>query len=328
VPAIGARMVSQAAEGAPSSLSPTLQHPRYSQSLERGLGILARYGSGRTLIGIAELADELGMSRSTTHRYVTMLAALGYLEQGESRKYRQTLRVTNLGLSAMTATGLREQAQDFMGELRDHTGYAVSLALLDGQDILYVARARDIRSRPSGKERSEFAVGSRQPGYCTAIGKLLLAHLPDRVLQGFLSEMRPVKRAPGTIASKRAMREELRRVREEGFAASSEEFAPGVLEVATPVHRQSMEFVAGLSIAAHVSMISLDELVGHLLPHLIVTADRISARLGYRRPHELGSSVRGRLDTSSWMLLNQIYGGLVCRQTDGLERRGECRVKM
>ena len=97
---------------------PSLREPRYSQSLERGLAILGCFTPERPVLGIADIADELGMSRSTTHRYVITLVALGFLEQGASRKYRLGLRVTDLGMSALNSTGLREHARPYLEELR------------------------------------------------------------------------------------------------------------------------------------------------------------------------------------------------------------------
>src|SRR5579863_7749362 len=85
---------------------PSLREPRFSQSLERGLAILGCFTPTRPVLGIADLADELGMSRSTTHRYVITLTRLGYLEQGLRRKYQLTLRVTDLGISAMNGMSL------------------------------------------------------------------------------------------------------------------------------------------------------------------------------------------------------------------------------
>src|ERR1700761_9806941 len=89
---------------------PSLREPRYSQSLERGLAILSCFPPKRPVLGIADIADELGMSRSTTHRYVITLLALGYLEQGASRKYRLRLRGTDPGVSALNSTGPRAHA--------------------------------------------------------------------------------------------------------------------------------------------------------------------------------------------------------------------------
>ena len=110
---------------------PSLREPRYSQSLERGLAILGCFTPKRPVLGIADIADELGMSRSTTHRYVITLVALGFLEQGASRKYRLGLRVTDLGMSALNSTGLREHAHPYLEELRQRTSYTASLAVLD-----------------------------------------------------------------------------------------------------------------------------------------------------------------------------------------------------
>src|ERR1700676_3090384 len=124
---------------------PSLREPRYSQSLERGLAILSCFTPTRPVLGIADIADELGMSRSTTHRYVITLVALGYLEQGASRKYRLGLRVTNLGMSALNSTGLREHAHPYLEELRQRTSYTTNLGVLDGPDVLYVDRVRSFR---------------------------------------------------------------------------------------------------------------------------------------------------------------------------------------
>ena len=101
------------------------------------------------MLGIADIADELGMSRSTTHRYVITLVALGYLEQGASRKYRLGLRVTDLGMSALNSTGLREHARPYLEELRQRTSYTVNLSVLDGagDPAMSIARAASAAAR-------------------------------------------------------------------------------------------------------------------------------------------------------------------------------------
>src|SRR5260370_2145725 len=124
---------------------PSLREPRYSQSLERGLAILGCFTPARPVLGIADIADELGMSRSTTHRYVITLVALGYLEQGASRKYRLGLRVADLGLSALNSTGLRDHARPYLEELRQRTSYTARLSALDGTEVLSIGRLRSFR---------------------------------------------------------------------------------------------------------------------------------------------------------------------------------------
>jgi IclR family pca regulon transcriptional regulator len=265
---------------------PTLREARYSQSLERGLAVLGCFTAGRLLLGISEIADELGMSCSTTHRYVVTLVALGFLEQGAERKYRLGLGVSDLGMSVLNSMGLREHSHGLLEELRERSGYTVSLAVLDGREILYVDSARGFRRAQSVIALGELAPGSRLPAYCTAMGKLLLAYLPVGEQQKLLSEMRLLKRGPRTITSKRRLRVELERIREDGLAVNDEELTAGQLAVAVGVRDEAGEVVAALGMAAHVSMISLADLVGQLSPDLIATADRISSRLGYRRADE------------------------------------------
>jgi len=265
---------------------PSLREPRYSQSLERGLAILSCFTPKRPVLGIADIADELGMSRSTTHRYVITLLALGYLEQGASRKYRLGLRVTDLGMSALNSTGLREHAQPYLEELRQRTSYTVSLAVLDGPEVLYVDRARSFRRGQD--DGLDVRTGSRLPAYCTAMGKLLLANLPEPDQRELLASIKLAKHGPNTITSKKALREELEEVLDANFAVDDEELAKDLYSVAAPVRNEARQVVAAVDIAVPSSMITIGELVDALGPHLVSTADRISARLGFRRDDEQG----------------------------------------
>ncbi len=285
MPRVGAQPHVAADEWAPAI--PILNEPRFSQSLERGLAILGCFTPTRPVLGIADLADELGMSRSTTHRYVITLARLGYLEQGARRKYNLALRVTDLGISAMSATGLPEHAHFYLEELCARTGFTVSVAVLDGPEILIVDRLRGARRGQRLIDLDlDLATGSRLPVYCTAAGKLLLANLPDQLQREWLADLQLTKRAPNTIRSKTALRQELLKVREESLAVAEEELAPHLYAIAAPIRSSTGEVIASTAMTAHSSMISMEELIDALGPHLISTADRISARLGYRRDDE------------------------------------------
>lgn len=261
---------------------PSLREARFSQSLERGLAILSCFGADRPVRGIADLADELGMSRSTTHRYVVTLVALGYLEQDAQRKYRLGLRVTDLGMSALNSMSLREHAHPYLEELRRETNFTVNLAILDGVEVLYVDRVRGSRA---GQHRIDFElhVGSRLPAWCTALGKVLLACLPEEEQKTLVGQAQLAKRGPNTIISKKALRAELQSVHEEGLAIDDEELAPDIQAIAAPVRSSAGDVIAAVNLAAAKNMITIDELVVSLSPHLIATTNRISARLGYRR---------------------------------------------
>ncbi len=261
---------------------PTLREPRYSQSLERGLAILGCFTPQRSVLGIAEIADDLGMSRSTTHRYVITLVALGYLEQNASRKYRLGLRVTDLGMAALNSTGLREHSRAYLENLRRRTTYTASLTVLDGSEVLYVERARSFR-RGQHKIDLNLRIGSRLPAYCTSMGKVLLANLPEPELKRLLANITLKRRGPNSITSKKALRDELDLVLDEGIAVNNEELAESLVSIACPVLNENQQVVAAINLAAHSSMISSEDMVDQLLPHILTTADDISARLGYRR---------------------------------------------
>lgn len=261
-------------EGAPD--------PRFSQSLERGLSVLACFNSTQPVRGIADLADELGLSRSSTHRYVVTLTELGYLEQLDDRRYRLGLGVIDLGFSSLVSTGLGELARPHLAALRDRAALTVSLAVLDGQDVIYLER---LRGRPSKRSTVELAIdpGSRQPAHCTALGKVLLAHLPAPEQQQLLSSAKLARHAPNTITTNGALREELGRVRAQGLAVDDEELAPGLLAIAAPVHDDSDEVLAAIDITAEVTTTSLAEFLYTLGGPLIQAAAEISKCLGHRR---------------------------------------------
>jgi IclR family pca regulon transcriptional regulator len=273
------------AEGEWREPVPQLREPRFSQSLERGLAILECFTPERPVRGIADLANELGMSASTTHRYVLTLTALGYLVQDARRKYRLGLSVTTLGMSALSSTSLREHARPHLEELSRQAQYTIALGVLEGPEVMYVDR---IRAARKGQHLIDLGldVGSRLPVHSSAMGKLLAAALPADEQRRLLAELTLPRSGPHTITSRSALRGELARIGEEGLAVGDQELAPELYEVAAPIRSDTPDTIAALSMQAHSSMITLEQLVEHLGPHLISTADRISARAGYRREDE------------------------------------------
>ena len=176
-----------------------------SQSLERGLAILSAFRPDQPLLGISELARMLELNRSTTHRYVSTLCRLGYLQQDAStRRYRLGPRVLDLGFSAINSMELREIAAPQMQELSDETGHTVNLAILDHADIVYIER---VRSSQPGQRHIDLNLhaGARLPAYCTSMGKVLLANLPDGRREALLDEVQLVQRGPNTLIDRAAL---------------------------------------------------------------------------------------------------------------------------
>jgi IclR family pca regulon transcriptional regulator len=254
----------------------------FSQSLERGLGILAAFTPTQPSLGVSELAREVGLSRSTTHRYMSTLTRLGYLQQdAASRRYRLGPRVLDLGFSAINSMELRVISSPYLQRLSDETGFTVNMAILDGTDILYVERCRS--SRAGQREIDlNLHVGSRLPAYCTSMGKVLLAYLAPKRRAALLDGLPLGKRGPNTLTNRKALEAELAAIRERGLALNNEELAYGLRSIAAPVRGPGGDVVAAINLAVHSSMVSMRDLVARLGASLQRTAAEISSQVGYR----------------------------------------------
>lgn len=259
---------------------PTLRQARYSHSLERGLAILACFTPERPLLGIADLADSLGMARPTTHRYVSTLVSLGYLEQDASRKYRLALGAIDLG-AGLNAMGLCTQARPHLEELSQRSGHTAEIAVFDGPEILLLDRVSPQRTGRA-KAEEDVCAGSRLPAYCTGMGKVLLAYLPARVQEKLISETDLTKRGPRTITSTTVLVGQLKDVANEGLAIEDEELLEGSCGIAAPVREESGDVIAAVGLVACGGFIDAEELVNRFESKLRTTAGRVSRQIGWR----------------------------------------------
>lgn len=264
---------------------PDLDEAKFSLSLERGLAIFELFTPERPVLGIADIATALGMSRSTTHRYIITFVALGYMEQVAKRKYRLGLRVTELGMSTLNATPLREHAHAALVELSNRSGYTLSLAVFDGPEIVGVDRVHGIR-RGRSPANTDLEDNAHLPIHCAALGKILLAYMPANDREKLLAEIDLGRRTPNTIVSRTKLLAEIAQIPDAGLAVEDEELAQGRIAIAAPVFDMSGEITAALDMTARTPAMAVEELADALGPHLISTADGISARLGYRREGE------------------------------------------
>jgi IclR family transcriptional regulator, pca regulon regulatory protein len=269
----------RSARGGAADMTRMFEQPeRFSQSLRLGLAVLSSFSSERPMLGIAELAEELDMSRSTTHRYAATLATLGYLEQGASRRYRLAPRVADVGLALLGSMALRTHARVFLEDLREKTGNTVSIAILDGTEIFFVDRLRGWGLGQRGVD-PQLGPASRLPAHCTALGKMLLACLPEPVLSERIAQTKLTRGAPHRIANKKALRSELAQVLADGLATDDEELAEGLRAIAAAVRDGSGEVVAAVEIAVPASAFAPRELIDVLGPLLGVATDGVSAAI-------------------------------------------------
>jgi IclR family transcriptional regulator, pca regulon regulatory protein len=263
-----------------------LDQRRFSLALQGGLAILGCYTRERPVLGTSELAGMLGMSVATTHRLILTLADQGYLEQEQaSRSYRLTLRATELGMASVNETGLCRHARLYLEGLAKRTRYTVALGVLDGPEVLLVDLLPGTR-KGQRSQGEDLKPGSSLPAYCTAIGKVLLAQLPAAWLVNVIGELELEQRAPKTIVERTLLLEDLARTSEEGIGVSDEELVVGSCAIAAPVRDEAGEVVAGVSVVARNGAIEVEDLVAKFAGHLLASAERISARLGWPKVGE------------------------------------------
>lgn len=261
---------------------PTSHEGRYSQSLERGLAILRAFTPDRPWLGIAELAEGLEMSRPTTHRYASTLVALDYLEQGPRRKYRLGMRAGDPGRSAVSSTVMGKVPHEYLADLRDRSMCTASVAVLHGNDIVYIDRARS-----SWQGHSEVAIrlgrGSRLPASNTAMGRVLLAHRSAEGHDGAI-ESTESSGSDGRAQASEKLRAELETIRQRGFAIADQVYVDEQRCVAAPVRSRSTDVIAAVDVAASKASFSRAQVLERLMPIVVESAQEMSAHLGYVLP--------------------------------------------
>jgi DNA-binding IclR family transcriptional regulator len=208
--------------------------PRLSRSFEYAVAILECFTGERQTLGIAEMADMLGVSRSTTHRYALTLVALGRLEQDDKRKYRLAPNAAEPGMAVIGRMRLESPGRTILEDLRKETGHTVSMGLLDGTTAIYMYR---LFAHGTGQYEADgnLGVGARVPVHSTAIGRALLASLPEAEFDKLLREMRLELSATNRVRTKGPLARVIEQFRHDGIACSDEEHAKGVRSLAVPI---------------------------------------------------------------------------------------------
>jgi len=223
----------------------------------RALALLAAFDPDHRRLLLSELAARAGLPLPTAHRLVGELAGWGALTRTRSGHYVVGRRMWDLGLLAPQTAGLRALASPFLQDLYGATFATVHLAVRDGDRALYVDRVSGHASVPVVSD-----IGSRLPLHATGVGKVLLAHAPDELQASVLADLERV--TPYTITQAGRLVEQLRRIRRDGFARTSEEMSLGACSAAVPVRGAGEGVVAALGIVVPDLRRELDRLVAAL----------------------------------------------------------------
>lgn len=280
-----------AASDTASASAATDKDPYWVEALAQGLAVLHAFDDAHPSLTQTEIANRLGWGRSKPYRFVHTLERLGYLARDASgRAFRLTTRTMHLGFSYLAHQPLVELAQPILDDLRLRVGASTHLAVLDGEELVYLAL-----SRTALPTAINIHVGSRMPAYASSIGRVLLAHLPPQERDRFLGD-RPIPAlTPKSTVDPRAFRKKLDEARREGYIFNDEEYHLGIRSIAAPVFDAQGQVVAGINATALTAVFSDEQVKTRVVPAVLEAAAALSAGLGFLPAREqLPPSLRGR----------------------------------
>jgi IclR family pca regulon transcriptional regulator len=251
---------------------------RYTvEALSKGLRILALFSERRSQLRLTEIVTLTGLPMPTAFRLVATLEAEGYLERLPDGAVRPSAAVLTLGFAALRGLDLVQTSSVILGQLFAHTKQTVNLGILAQDRVVYVARMQS----ESVLVTANVTVGSTLPAIVTSMGKVLLADLPDdEVRKRITARSFDGPWGPNAVRSPAALRKELARVRECGYALQDEELASGLRSIAAPVRQNDGRAVAAINVAVPAREFTVDDLLERVRDPLLAACAQISRRLG------------------------------------------------
>lgn len=242
----------------------------FIQSLERGLAVMNSFSRERSNQTLSEVAQMTGLTRATARRVLLTLAELGYVHQS-GRSFSLTPKMLDLGYSYLSSLEVVEVAQRPMERLVEEVRESSSMSVLDGSEIVYVARVPTKRIMTIA-----LALGSRLPAYPTSMGRVLLSGLSDSQIDDYIEQTKLERLTPHTVTDPNEFRAAIDKVRATGFALVDQELEVGVRSIAAPIVNGREEIIAAMNISCHASRVTLGQIRGEFRPKLIATANEIS----------------------------------------------------
>jgi IclR family pca regulon transcriptional regulator len=251
-----------------SALAPS---PEFVQSLGRGLAVIRSFDAQHRRMTLTEVAKLTDLTRATARRFLLTLVELEYVATDGS-VFWLTPQVLQLGYSYLSSLSLNEIATPHIEALVRNVGESSSLAILDGDDIVYVARV------PVSRIMTVFiTVGTRFPAYATSMGRVLLAGLNDPELKEYSKRLTFAPLTARTVSSPAALKRQIDVVRRDGYCIVDQELEEGLRSLAAPVHDQGGSVVAAINISTQAARYSAAHVRRELVPPLIQAAQAISS---------------------------------------------------
>jgi len=250
-----------------------LTDPSFMTSLARGLAVLRAFSDQRRSLTIAQISHKTGIPRAAVRRCLHTLKQLGYADS-ESNNFSLKPKVLTLGYSYLSSTPLTVSAQPYLNNISRTLNESCSLAVLDDHEVLYVARSATSRIMSVALN-----TGSRLPAYCTSLGRVMLAHMPEEALKKYLDTVKLRAFTDRTVVSAKRLKEILAGVRQSGYALIDEELEVGLRSIAVPVRGASGTVLAALNVGVQATRVSSRQMEEDFLPVLQKGAQDLSILL-------------------------------------------------
>lgn len=245
----------------------------FVQSLARGLAVIRAFDADHAELSLSDVARRAELTRAAARRFLHTLVSLGYVRT-DGRTFALTPRVLELGFSYLSALSLPDVVQPHLERLSREVGESVSAAVLDGTDVVYIARV------PTRRIMSvRITIGTRFPAYATSMGRVLLAGMTDAAAREALAASDRVAHTDRTETAVPALLAELEVVRAQGWALIDGELEPGLRSVAAPIHARDGSVVAAINVSTSATRDSVEHLIEHHVPALRATAAAVETEL-------------------------------------------------
>jgi IclR family pca regulon transcriptional regulator len=236
------------------------------------MSILELFSDKRPSLSISEVAELTGLNRATCYRFCQTFRQLGYLEELPDRRFRPGLKAVSLAHSALSSRELPELALPYLERLRADINETVNMGLLDGTEVVYVARVLS-----DHLISLRLYVGSRLPAYAASLGRAMLAFMPEDEAMDIIDRSELVSITSHTISDRKRLLSELRKIREQGYAFNNQEIANGLRGVAAPVLTDDGRPIAAINVSIPHPLKGPEEIEEVLAPKVIATAREIGA---------------------------------------------------
>jgi IclR family pca regulon transcriptional regulator len=249
--------------------------PNFMTSLARGIAVIRGFTQQRRHLTIAQLSQRTALPRAAVRRCLYTLAKLGYVSSDDGRGYSLRPKVLALGHAYLSSTPLATMAQPLLDSISDRLHESSSMAVLEGDEILYVARSTTTTRLMS----IDLGLGSRLPAYCSSMGRVLLADLPAAEIDAYLSRVSLVKLTHRTVSTASELKRVLATVQRQDYAIVDQELELGLRSIAVPVKNAAGRSIAAINVGTQSARVSIAEMESKFLPALNAAAAELGTML-------------------------------------------------